>query len=231
VWAKYPEIDAIADRELVDIDVDADVAGAAIWIDFRSVGTAPVHVTVPAGEHVIAGAAGSKRGWAAGTAVRTQKSVRLSLADMAGPWAEVAQHVASWNGTMPAPAELAWVLGKVNARVAVIRHGEVLEAWGRVGRSEAPHLLGDDDGVAPLDEIGRVLGVIADRVQSWNDHAPDPDQPLLVEDARGRRKDEPEKPTKWWVYAAIGGAVALGAAIILVHDNASDRQRVELHYP
>jgi len=33
------------------------------------------------------------------------------------------------------------------------------------------------------------------------------------------------------VYAAIGGALAIGATIIVVHDAASDRQRVELRYP
>ena len=124
------------------------------------------------------------------------------------------------------------MLARVRARIALIRHGDTVEAWGQVGPSEAPHLLGEDDGVAPIAEVGRMLDMIADRIQSWSEHAPDPDRPLLVEDtARRRRKDEPEKPTKWWVYAAIGGAVAIGAVIIIAHENASDRQRVELHYP
>ena len=232
VWAKYPEIDAIAGRELVPVDIDADVAGAAIWIDFQPAGASPVHVELPAGEHVIAGASGTRRGWAAGTATRTQKAVHLALTDMAGPWADVALRVAGWSGKMPPPAELAVVLSRVHARIAIIRHGDAIEAWGQVGPSEAPHLLGEDDGVAPIAEVGRMLDMIADRIQSWSEHAPDPDRPLLVEDtARRRRKDEPEKPTKWWVYAAIGGAVAIGAVIIIAHENASDRQRVELHYP
>jgi hypothetical protein len=232
VWAKYPEIDAIADRALVPLDVDADVAGAAIWIDFQPVGASPVHVELPAGDHVIAAASGSRRGWAAGSATRTQKAVHVPLTEMAGPWADVAQRVAGWNGKLPAPPELAAVLTRVRARVALVRHGDTIEAWGQVGRSEAPHLLGDEDGVAPLAEVGRVLDVIADRVQTWNDHAPDPDRPLLVEDTPRRgRKDAPEKPTPWWVYAAIGGAVVVGATIIIAHESANDRQRLELHYP
>jgi hypothetical protein len=33
------------------------------------------------------------------------------------------------------------------------------------------------------------------------------------------------------VYAAIGGALAVGATIIIAHEIGSDRQRVELTYP
>jgi hypothetical protein len=233
VWAKYPEVDAVANVELIDIDIDADVAGASIWIDSRRVGVSPVHVALPAGDHVIAAAAGTRRGWAAGTAVPTQKSVHVPLADSAGPWSEVAQRVAGWNGKRPAPDELAWVLARVHARIALVRHGDTIEAWGQVGRSEAPHSLGGDDGVAPIAEVARVLGLVADQVRTWNDHAPDPDRPLLVESSqpRGARKDAGDKPTKWWVYAAIAGAAAIGATIIVVHDSASDRQRVELHVP
>jgi PEGA domain len=233
VWAKYPEIDAIANRELVELDVETDPPGAAVWIDFQKVGVSPVHVTLPAGDHVIAAAAGTRRGWAAGTAVRTQKAVQVPLTDAAGPWSEVAKRIASWNGKLPVPDDLAWVLARVHARIAIVRHGDTIEAWGQIGRSEPPHLIGGDDGAAPVGEAARVLGLVTDRVHTWNDHAPDPDQPLLVDPSatRGGRKDEENKPTKWWVYAAIAGAAAIGTTIILVHDSASDRQRVELHYP
>ena len=232
VWAKYPEVDAVSNRELVELDVEADVPGAAIWIDFQKVGVSPVHVTLAAGDHVLAAAAGTRRGWAAGTAVRTQKSVHVPLTDAAGPWSELAHRVAGWNGQLPAPGELAWVLARVHARVALVRRGDTLEAWGQIGLSEAPHLLGSD-GAVPTGEVARVLGLVADRIRTWNDHAPDPDQPLLVETAatRGARNDEGDKPTKWWVYAAIAGAAAIAGTIIYVHDSASDRQRVELHYP
>jgi hypothetical protein len=233
MWAKYPAVDAIAGRDLVDLDVDADEPGAAIWIDFRPVGTSPVHVVLPAGEHVIAAATGTRRGWAAGTAVRTQKAVHVPLTDAAGPWSEVARRVAGWRGQLPPPDELAWVLERVHARIALIRRGDRIEAWGQVGRSEAPHPLGGEDGAAPLADTGRVLGVIADRIAAWDAHAPDPDLPLLTEGSgpRGARTDHAEGGTKWWVYAAIGGALAIGATIIVAHDAASDRQRVELHYP
>jgi hypothetical protein len=236
VWAKYPAVDAIASIDVVELDIDADVAGAAIWIDGRQVGVSPVHVALPAGDHVIAAAAGTRRGWAAGTAVSSQKTVHVPLADPAGPWSELARRVAGWHGKLPAPGELAWVLARVHARVALVRHGDTIEGWGQVGRSEPPHAIGGDDGAAPVADVERVLGLITDRVRTWNEHAPDPDQPLLVETSeprgpRGARTDTGDKPTKWWVYAAIAGAAAIGATIIVVHDSSTDRQRVELHYP
>jgi len=62
----------------------------------------------------------------------------------------VAARVASWHGAMPSAQELAWVLGKVHARVALIRHGGMVEAWGQAGRAEPPHRLGGDDGLRPF---------------------------------------------------------------------------------
>jgi hypothetical protein len=37
-------------------------------------------------------------------------------------------------------------------------------------------------------------------------------------------------PTKWWVYAAIIGAVATAGTIVYVTDGV-DTQHLELHYP
>lgn len=234
VWAKYPDVDVIANTEQFDLDVDAE-PGAAIWIDFQPVGTSPVHAVVTSGDHVIAAALGTRRGWAAGPAVRTQKAVHVPLVEAGGTWSDVAQRVASWKGQRPSPADLAWVLGKVHARLALIRHGDTVEAWGQIGRAEAPHLLGADDGTGTLAEVDRVVALMADRVNGWNDHAPDPDRPLLTEETAGhalmRRAGDVDKPTKWWVYAAIAGAAVIGGTIIFVHDSAGDRQRVELHYP
>lgn len=232
VWAKYPAVDVLANREHVELDIDAEVAGAEIWVDFQRAGASPVHLALPAGEHIIAAASGSRRGWAAGTAVRTQKQVHVPMTDVAGPWADLAQRVASWHGAPPPPVELGWVLGRVHARIALIRRGNTIAAWGQVGRSEAPHPLGGEDGTAPLTDASRVLGAVADRVQAWDSHAPDPDQPLLTE-ARGAGGAEEDRnaPTKWWVYGAIGGAIAAAALVIVIHDSGSDRQRVELHYP
>jgi hypothetical protein len=231
--ARYPEVDAIAGRDVVEIEIQAEVAGAAIWVDGAAVGTSPARLLVPAGSHVIAAAAGARRGFVTGTVVKSQPVVAIPMADVAGRWAHVAARVASWHGQVPAPAELAWVLGKVHARVALIRHGDVVEAWGRPGLAEPPRRLGGDDGTQTVAEVGRLLALVADRVHGWNDHSPDPDQPLLVESLQDRahRLGHTDEPTRWWVYATIAGAIAAGAIVIYAHDSASDTQRVELHYP
>lgn len=233
VWAKYPEVDAMLDRDMFPVEIKAEVDGAAIWIDFQRAGTSPLKITLPAGEHVIAAASGTRRGWAAGTAVRTQAAIVVPMPDQRGPNAELAARVAGWGGKLPSPTELGEVLAQVKARAAILRTGNRLEAWGRVGRSEAPHAIGGEDGIGTLADAPRLVAVIADRVQTWNDRAPDPDQPLLVEDpkTRGLRKERVDEPTKWWVYAAIFGAIGGGVTLMLLHDTASNTQRVELHHP
>ncbi|HWO21040.1 MAG TPA: hypothetical protein VNO30_19870 [Kofleriaceae bacterium] len=231
LWTKYPEVDATGGGARLDLEIEADVPGAAIWIDHQPAGTAPLVVSLTPGEHVIAAAAGSRRGWAAGTAVRAQQKLQIPTADQAGAWSEVGRRVASWKGELPPPEELGWVLARVRARAAIIRRGDSVEAWGRTGLAEKPHRLGGDDATAPVAEAGRVIALVVDRLAAWRDRAPDPDRPLLVEDPRERQGRRREEPARWWVYAAIIGAVGASAAIVLVHEAGSDRQRVELHFP
>lgn len=231
VWRKYPEIDAIPGDERVELEITADVPGATIWIDHRLAGTAPLVVSLAPGEHVIAAAAGTRRGWAAGAASRAQPRLEIPTVDQATAWSEVGRRVASWGGAVPPPEELGWVLARVRARAAIVRRGEVVEAWGRSGLAEKPRRLGGDDGIAPIAEAGRALALIADRAEAWNTRAPDPDRPLLIEDRATRDDRRRDAPARWWVYAAIIGAVGASAAVILVNEVASDRQRVELRYP
>jgi hypothetical protein len=114
----------------------------------------------------------------------------------------------------------------------LVRQGDHLEAWGRIGLAEPPHRVGGEDGVATLAETDRLIGLVVDRTHTYNDRAPDPDQPLLLEnghDGGGRKPRDP--PTRWWVYASIAGAVAAGAILIFANDAGTDKQRVELHQP
>ena len=233
VWAKYPEVDTMLDHDRFPVEIKAEIDGAAIWIDFVRAGTSPLKVSLPAGEHVIAAASGTRRGWAAGTAVRTQATVTVPMPEQRGPHAQLAARIAGWGGKLPPPAELGDVLAEVKARVAIVRTGDRVEAWGRVGRSEAPYAIGGDNGNGTLTDASRLVTELANRVQTWNDRAPDPDRPLLVEDSktRGKRKERVDEPTQWWVYAAILGAIGGGVTLLMLHDTASNTQRVELHYP
>jgi hypothetical protein len=231
VLAKYPDVDTVIDRELVALEITADVPGATIWIDFAPAGTAPVKTMLPAGTHVIAAATASRRGWAAGTAVASQSQLAIPTREQAGAGSETAARVAGWRGKLPAPDELGWVLGKVRARVAVIRSGDTLEVWGRAGRAEQPLRLGGEDGTGTLDDLDRLLALIESRVSAWNDRAPDPDRPLLVEDPDANPRDRRDPPTRWWVYASLLGAAAVAGVALYFNEAGEDRQRVELHFP
>jgi hypothetical protein len=232
VWAKYPDVDTLLGHDLVPVEIVAAVPGAEVWIDFQRAGVSPVHATLAAGRHVIAAAAGAKRGWAAGTAVKAQATVAVPMHDQASAHAALARRIAGWHGTLPAPAELGRAFTEADVRVALVRTGDRVEAWGRAGRAETPRRLGGDDGVGTLADAPRLIALVDDRVTAWTDRAPDPDVPLLVEDPKPRegaaRADE---PTRWWVYAALLGAVAASVTVLYVYDSSDDVQRVELHYP
>ena len=227
---KYPEIDSVADRDLIELDVTTTPPGATLLVDYAPAGTTPAHLVLPAGEHVIAAAAGTHRGYVVGTATHAQKTIDIPLTDTAGRWSKLAARVGSWHGQLPPPAELDRVLAKVHARVALIRHGNTVEAWGHAGRAEPLIRLGGADGIRPLAEADRAAALVADRVQTWSERAPDPDRPLLLED-RAARDGGRDEPTRWWVYASIAGAVLAGAIVIYAHDQQSTTQHVELHFP
>ncbi len=233
VWAKYPDVDTLLDHDQFPLEITTATAGAEVWVDFRRVGVSPVKTFVSAGEHVIAAARGTERGWAAGTGVKTQTALAIPMADQATAAAAIARRVAGWKGALPAPAELGAVLVKVRARAALIRRGDTLEAWGHIGAGEVPRRLGGEDGSGPLTDADRLVALITDRVHTWNDRAPDPDQPLLVEDPKDRLRKgaKAEEPTRWWVYGALIGAAALGLGVMYAYDSADSTQHVELHYP
>ena len=231
VWKKYPELDTVADRELVPLEITADVANAEIWIDGKRAGLAPVTVLLPIGEHVIAAAAGSRRGWAAGNAVAAQTKLVIPTQEQSGSGAEVANRIASWKGAVPSPQELGWLMAKLHVRVALVRRGDTIEAFGRIGIAEAPKRMGEGgDGVGTINDAKRIAALVVDRVQAWNDRAPDPDRPLLLDDRTkdGKRRDQ---PTKWWVYASIVGAIVVGGAVIYANDAGTDRQRIQVTFP
>lgn len=237
VLAKYPEVDTIVDRELVPLEITADVGNAQIWVDHQLVGTAPVTVMLPVGHHIIAASAGTRRGWASGTAVRTQTKLAIPTTEHGTQQGALAKRVAGWKGAMPSPAELGSVLGQVKARIAIVRRGDQLEVWGRPGVGGMPHLLGGEDGKGALGELDRLLALVADRSKAWKDRAPDPDQPLLLEDRSGSNSmlrtdgSKRDSRTKWWVYASIAGTVVAGAILVYSLDGGGDRQRVELVWP
>jgi hypothetical protein len=235
VLARYPEVDTLSNREAIELSIDAEVAGADIYVDFRRVGAAPVKIVMTAGSHVIAAGSGAQRGVLTGTVVKTQPRVTVPMHDQRGRYRELAERVRGWHGALPPARELEAVMKEVGARVAIVRHGSTIEAWGHANRGEPVRRLGDDGGIRTLDQAPALAALIADRLAAWTERAPDPDQPLLVEAREGpplMRESRPgEERTKWWVYATVAGSVLAGALIIYAYERSDPTQRIELRYP
>jgi hypothetical protein len=84
LWKKYPAVDTVLDHELVALDIETDVKDAVVFIDLQPRGKAPLRLQLPAGEHLIAVASGSRRGWAAGHTDPKQTKVTIPTTDRAG---------------------------------------------------------------------------------------------------------------------------------------------------
>lgn len=224
LMAKYPEVDAIGGADRIPVEISG---GASVWIDHR---VASAKWVLSPGSHLIAVADGTKRGAIVVMVARGTNAIAVPTTDVKAELSDLGARIAAWKGKVPSTAELAWVLDRVKARVAIIRYGDTLEAWGRIGASESPHRLGAEDGVGPVGDAARIMALVVDRVQAWTDRSPDPDQPLLLE-TRKTLEERKREPTQWWVYATIAGAIAGAALVVYLHDSADDVQHVELHYP
>jgi hypothetical protein len=233
--ARYPEIDALSNRDVIELEVKTEVDAADVWIDFKRAGKSPLKVVIATGPHVIAAASGTRRGAISGSVIKKQPVVTVPMPDQVGTASSATKRIAGWRGKMPSVTELTALLGELKARVAIVRHGDTVEAWGHAGKGEPVRRLGGEDSVRKLDDVSALVTVINERVKSWSSRAPDPDQPLLLDTGpkfhRDANRDDDDKPTKWWVYAAIAGAVVTGALVIYAQDSAKDVQRVEIKYP
>jgi hypothetical protein len=232
--AKYPEVDATLGFDTIEVDVTTELPGATVWLDFAPIGKAPQHLALAPGDHVIAAASGTRRGYLVGRPIKKQPKLLIEMPDQASALAAVASAVASWKGALPSPTALADVLEKVHARAALIRHGDVVEVWGHAGHDEPVRRLGGEDGTRTIADADRAAALLADRVEGWSSHAPDPDQPLLVEDLRDRAariNKEGGSTTSWWVYATIGAAVLAGSIAVYAHEQDNNTQEIKLHYP
>ncbi|HEY1552620.1 MAG TPA: hypothetical protein VGG28_32550 [Kofleriaceae bacterium] len=229
--AKYPDIDATLGIVPIQVDVDSEVPNSPIFVDFQAVGTAPVHLALSPGEHVIAAASGTRRGTLVGTPIKSQQKLIVAMPDQASRWSDVALRIAKWRDTMPAREafgdEISAVLIETHVRVALIRRGDEVVAWGHAGLGERVRQL---DNATTLARADIAVGAIAEHVASWSAHAPDANHPLLVED-RSHDSDTVKAHTQWWVYAAVGVALAAAGVVVAVHHYEHDTQNVELMYP
>jgi hypothetical protein len=230
-WARYPELDATGNVQRAEVVIESEAPDAEIWVDYRRRGQAPVTLYLEQGEHVVAvaaGAAGAARhiavtGWS--------HRETLSPAPAAGRWARVATLVAAVRERRQA-ADAAGI-GAILA-AAGIRFGVVLTAGGSIEVWEAQE--GESAVlIGRRRDIGQAVGLAAQAARPLR--APDPGEPLLREteaERRARQERDKSSSTRWWVYAAVVGAAALGAGIIILPtlgDSGSDRQRFEITLP
>ncbi|MEO8840922.1 MAG: hypothetical protein ABI591_33710 [Kofleriaceae bacterium] len=232
--AKYPEVDAALGVDPVEVDVETEVPGATVWLDFAPLGPAPQHLTLAPGEHIIAAASGGRRGFLVGRPIVKQPKLLVEMTDQSGPLNVIAATVASWHGEVPSAEALTGVLAKVHTRAALVRHGDAVEVWGHAGAHEPLRRLGGDDGTRTIEDANRAAALLADRVEGWNSHAPDPDVPLLTESLQERVASSHKpgsEPTAWWVYGTIGAALLAGVIVVYAHQSTGDTQEIKLHYP
>jgi len=233
IWSRYPALDATTGVQIGRLAITSQPAGAAIWIDHAPAGKAPITTSLPEGEHLVAAALPSRGAVARRVTVAPSwKPAPLALALPAGGgsrWYEVESRVRAWRrGTQrPDPAGIGRLLARAGLSHAVLidPRGKLQVWYLRAGRPEARHVgnAADPSEIAPLVAGSRGPGI-------------DPDRPLLRETpeeraaAIGGRSREPKRQ-EWWVYAAVIGAVALGAGIVLANDLGDDQQRIEITLP
>jgi hypothetical protein len=233
-WAKLPEIDTTG-ADIVALTVEADRPDAAVWIDHAPVGAAPVTVHLPAGRHVIAAGAGGARDATRLAIGGRAQTVTLALSDQRGPWSEIAGMIKAWRDgvTEASAAGLAGILTTAKVRFAIVLAGaKSAEVWAMNRDQRRPRKL----DTASVDQPLELAAIISDRIATWDGRAPDPDAELLVEtpEERARRYgggDRRWKPTKWYVYASLAGAILVGAAVIYAKDSATDTQRIVIQGP
>lgn len=229
VWARYPEIDAGSELALTTLTIHGN-DGAAVWVDHRRVGTAPLAVAVASGGHVVAMARGPER---AGLVLLVGEAgpiaIDVALHSYASADGALAAQVRRWQAGAPVrPAELTAVLDALDLRFAVVLEGEQqASVWARSSATATPDIVFTGD----LGQPAAIAGAIGGQVAAWA-RGPDPDR-LITEDdldltevSRSHRKVTP-----WWVYAAIGGAAIGGAVTIWALDAGDNRQRIELTFP
>jgi hypothetical protein len=181
------------------------------------------------GEHVVAAGEHARRTSARIAVGGEAVAATLTLVDRTGEFSSVAGVVKGWrDGALTPTAEaLGTVMERLSVRFALVLTGKkTVQVWARSPKEDQPHKVDD----ASREDVMGIAALITDRVAAWDGNAPDPDHPLLRETPGegDRRKGTPQK---WWVYAAIVGAVAVGSAVLYFQDSADDHQTITLRFP
>jgi hypothetical protein len=147
-----------------------------------------------------------------------------------GPWREVEAIGTGWRRGVgrPDPASLGELMARAGLSTAVVRgpRGE-LAVWRRTPGRKAARFLGSAASAA------EVAALVAG---PRSGPGIDPTLPLLRESseregAPGSGRGGKRRWQEWWVYAAVIGAVAVGAGIVAAQGLGDDHQRIEITFP
>ena len=231
VWSRYPALDATGGVRRFQLDVASQPDGATIWIDHAPAGAAPLSALVPEGEHLVAAARGGASVARRVAVTSYTSAVTLALPAVSSRWRAVAARVRGWRAgaIRRTPESLAQLMARANLAYAVVIDERArLTVFQRRGRTARQLGVAGD----PVE-----IGAMVARAESMRrEPGIDPEVPLMVESpeeraARARGEKVTPSRQEWWVYAAIAGAVAVGAGIVLLNDLADDHQRIEVTFP
>jgi hypothetical protein len=232
VWNKVPALDATVGLPLWQVDVAVAGGGAGVvWIDHAAAGTAPLTTQLAEGRHLVAVAREGAATAVAVVAARGGSKAEVALpAAAGGRWRAIAARVRGWRSgaAKSSAAGLGALMTSARVRYAVVMNDRLqLEVW-QAGRARAParHLGNAADAI----EVG---ALVQDAERQRRQPGIDPDVPLLRESAddRGTASSDGPSNQEWWVYAAIVGAIVIGAGIVAANELGDDTQRIEITLP
>lgn len=196
LWRSYLPLDATASAHIVELVVDTEPPGAAVWLDHRQVGIAPVRVLAREGEHILAAAtrdtaqvAQRIQVSAVGLDRTMTRAVTLRVVARERPWAVQAARVAGWReqaGSMNG-AGLGALMAELGVRIALVlpadkrRGGPHARAGSGTDRGEgagkgAVEIWALDPGQTVARRLGQgrtsapadVVAQVMDQVRRWD---------------------------------------------------------------
>ncbi len=229
VWSRYPAVDVTAGVRHVQLDVTSQPQGAAVWIDHAPAGKTPLSVDVTEGEHLVAAAAAG-----GAVAVRAAKGpLALGIPPERAPWRKIESRVRSWQSRAVKRDAKGLAALMASARLG---YAVVIDERGRFTVWQRHGIAARQIGTAP-DALG-IGALVQSAEQRRTSPGIDPDRPLMRETPAeraaylsGKGKSKGPSKQEWWVYAAIVGAVAIGAGVVLANDLADDHQKFEVTFP
>lgn len=253
VLDKYPALDATAAVGLVPLELQVE-SGAAVSIDLGPARAGPLTVYLSPGRHLIAAAAGSRRTGVWVEVSHTTKSLALSLVEQDVPLSRVSERIATWKAQGPDPAGVAALFEQLLIAaqgqpwnpssprsplllvLGAISTPAQLQLWASDGPGQRPTMTALPVPQEPwsAQSTSAIVEALRARQLAWRStpllDEPAPSAEALLRDVPEKDSSPRRKPTQWWVYAALAGAVTVGGAVILANELSDDTQHVELRW-